>query len=228
MKLKTIISLGMVTALAALVLSGCGQNKISEETKKVDDQNKKNEQKVDANKGKTLVQQEKFYKKYEKPIDQSVKEVNADKVQVITQRDVTQPLPEYKDPVEFAKYTGKILYGFYTLQISPEQYYQFLKQYGSTSVIKSLPSEEDSIKVFTSLQEMFKKKNTEGKDYELTVPVLDRLKQEGHFYRKTTTIQGDEYFQTTIVKEQGVWKYSADGTAPPYEVSSPGTQETNK
>lgn len=221
-------SVVIIALTSTLLLGACGQNKITEEAKKVKEENKISKKESKTQQEKSTKKMEKYYKKYEKPVEESIKAAGIDKVVVISEKNNFQQLEDYKDPVEFAKYAGKVLFGYYTLQISPEQYYQFLIHYGSKSLAESLPSQEDSIKVFSNLQNMFKEKNTDGTEYELTVPVLDRLKGEGHFYRKTTTIQGVEYFQTTITKENGVWKFVEDGPAPPYDVIDQSNTTTSK
>jgi hypothetical protein len=200
--------------LGCVLLSGCS-NGFTDEVKKNEMKNqeiqKEKKQKEDAkNKAQTD-----FYKGKEKPLNEVVKENDLDTVKVMSTIDYVEQ-DQYQDANEFAKYVAHMLYGYYTLQVSPEQYYSFLQKYGSDASLKKLPTEKDALTVIASVQDMFKKQNITGESYVLTEVTFNRMKNEGMFYRKVLTTNGEQYFATTIVKENGQWKFDEDGPAPPF------------
>jgi hypothetical protein len=215
------VSLKVMLPIVAgcLFLSGCAGDSFTEGAKKTESKNieaKKEKKKKETDKAKN---QKEFYKNLEKPMGEVIKENDLDHVKLMDSIEFTQK-DQYDDVNEFAKYAGHMLYQFYTLQVTPAQYYDFLKKYGSKNNLKKIPTEEDAINILTSLQDMFKKQNITGENYVLSEVVFDRLKREGHFYRKVLTTNGEEYFITTMVKENGHWKYDEDSPSPPFTESS--------
>lgn len=210
--------LKVFSALVAtsLFLTACN-SKFDEEAERV---NKlKNEAKETSSKDSDQEQLKEQYKEMEKPLDEVIMENDLDKVQEVPSIEV-EVKSEYQDPVEFSKFVSQKLYNFYISQITPEEYYKFLTEYGSERVISELPTEKDAISILKSIQDMFKQQNITGESYTLTNIALNRLKNEGSFYRKVITTNGDEYFVTIIKKEDGLWKYEDDGPAPPYLIGS--------
>ncbi|MDE3841008.1 hypothetical protein C0966_17225 (plasmid) [Bacillus methanolicus] len=207
----------MLSFLAVCVfLSGCSGDKFTEEVKKTEAKNqeiKKTQKEKEAVDNKELKE---FYEDLEKPLDEVIQENDFDTVKIMDSIKATQQ-DHFQDGKEFAKYAAQILYQFYTLQISPDQYYEFLVKYGSESVKKDLPSKEDALNILTNLQNMYKKQNMNGENYVLTEVTYNRFKREGWFYRKVLTTNGEEYYITTIVKEDEGWKYEDDSPSPPFE-----------
>lgn len=216
------------SALAiSLLLTGCMNSKFEEEAQRVKEQKeemkKKEKEKEKENKNKK--KQDDIYKELEKPLEEVILENDLDAVKEMPSLEVEEK-PNFEDAAEFAKYAGKMLYLFYTQQITPEQYYDFQINYGSSQVIDELPTEKDAINILTSLQDMFKKQNITGEEYKITEPQLDRLKRNATFYRKILTTNGKEYFITTITKEDEGWKYVEDSPSPPYQL--PEVQNTEE
>lgn len=208
---------------ASMLLVACSNSKFEEEAKRVEQIKAENEKKEAAEK---LSDKEKYeiYKDMEKPLYEVIKENDLDVLQEVASIE-GETKDTYEDPAEFSKYASQILYNFYISQIDASKYYTFLMQYGSERVKEELPSEEDAIAIFTSIQDSFKKQNITGDSYTLTNVAFDRMKREGNFYRKVNTTNGEEYFMTIIKKEDGVWKYEDDSPAPPYILGSDLTQE---
>lgn len=205
--------------VSSIILIGCSNSafekeeqrvkKIKDETLMADDETKKEKK------------QDNVYKELEKPLEEVILENDLDPRSEVESTQVAKK-EHYEDANEFAKYAAGILYEFYTITISPEEYYEFLMNYGSKEVIKELPTKNDAIVILTTLQDMFKKQNITGETYTLTNVELDRFKRNGTFYRKVLTTNGEEYFITSITKENKGWKYVEDSPSPPY------TELTNK
>lgn len=210
-------------AAACLLLSGCSGGKFVEEVEKTEVKNNEVEKEKKAKKAYDEKEQKEMYEKLEKPMDEVIMENDLDSVTIMDSIEFTKQ-DQYQDGREFAKFAAQVLYQFYTLQITSEQYYEFLKDYGSERVLKELPTEEDAITILSTLQGMYKKQNIAGENYVLTEVSYDRLKKDGSFYRKVLTTNGMEYFFTIIVKEKDVWKYEEDSPSPPFIESK--TQET--
>ncbi|MGS2779883.1 hypothetical protein ACVBAX_21330 [Robertmurraya sp. GLU-23] len=198
----------------SFLLSACSDSRFEEEAKRVE-QVKAEKEKAEA--ASQLSDKEKYevYKKMEKPLDEVILENDLDVLEEVSNIEV-ETKDQYEDATEFSKYASQVLYNFYLSQIDAKKYYDFLLQHGSERVKSELPSEKDTIAIFTSIQESFKKQNITGDSYTLTNLSFDRMKREGNFYRKVVTTNGEEYFITTIKKENGVWKYEDDSPAPPY------------
>ncbi|RHW35976.1 hypothetical protein D1B31_17970 [Neobacillus notoginsengisoli] len=203
---------------ASLLLTGCFNSKFEEEAKRVKQKKEELQKEEKANKSKSQKEEVDFYKKLEKPLEETILENDLDEVKEMDTKEV-QEKPVFEDGTEFAQYTGKVLYEFYTQQITPEEYYKFLKSYGSISVNEELPTEKDALTILATIQDMFKKQNITGDGYKITQVEFNHSKRNGTFYRKVTTTNGEEYFLTSIIKENGGWKYVEDSPSPPYSLS---------
>lgn len=218
-----------VLLVLSFSLAGCSNDefeKEAERVKKVKESNSVDSQDL----AKKEKQQEKMYKKMEKPLDEVILENDLDSAEEVETTEVSKK-EYFEDPNEFAKYAADILYKFYTASLPPEQYYDFQLNYGSKELISELPSEKDAIIILTSIQDMYKKNNITGEEYTLTKVELDRLQREGIFYRKVLTTNGLEYFITSIKKEDKGWKFVEDSPSPPYveeEEQASATEENIK
>lgn len=226
MKKKQLLSLLLVFSFS--IVGGCSNDNFEKEAERV--KKVKEESKVDSNAEKEKEKkQEKMYKDMEKPLDEVILENDLDSVKEMANNEVVKK-DHYEDPNEFAKYAANVLYGFYTASITPEQYYEFQKLYGSKDMVDELPTEKDAIVILTTIQDMYKKQNITGEEYTLTQVELDHLQREGTFYRKVLTTNGEEYFITSIKKEDKGWKFVEDSPSPPYtemEEQKPG-ESTDK
>ncbi|AND43118.1 MULTISPECIES: hypothetical protein [Cytobacillus] len=200
---------------SSMLLTGCG-GLFDKESKRIEALKEEKKQ-GELKDSKEKEEQEKIYKDMERPVNEVVYENELDTLKEVENLDYKN-LEEYKDAAEFSKFVADALYKFYTVQLSPENYYEFLLQYGTESVKESLPSKDDAVTVFSSLQDLYLKQNINGESYTLTNVTFNRLKNEGSFYRKVLTTNGEEYFISIIQKENGVWKYADDSPSPPYEV----------
>lgn len=208
--------------LLSISLYGCAQDSLVKEAQKTDQENK--QKLVEKNKKEAAVskKEETIYKKMKKPINEVIKENNLDTEKVIGKNVLKKD--KYTDPKEMAKYTGMILNKFYSLQITPQEFYDFIHLYGSKDANKALPHKEDAISVLSVIQSQFKVQGIDYKDYILTDVTLNKMQNEAYFYRKSVSKSGEIYNITTLVKEDGVWKYQEDSPSPPFDESTESTK----
>jgi hypothetical protein len=192
-------------------MSGCTNEKFKEEVEKTEKANLENRQKQDDAAGDSI--DHATYSKLERPLDEVIKENELDSVNTVDVMDISPDLT-FGSASDFAQYTASVLYEFYTSQITSEDYYTFLIQYGSETTVQELPSKEDALMILNNLQASHK--DVRGENYELTEIEFNRLQNEGHFYRKVVSTNGIEYFITTITKEENSWKFVQDEPSPPY------------
>lgn len=203
--------------MLSISLYGCAQDSLVKEAQKTEQENKQKLEEKNRNVAAVSKKEETIYKKMEKPIDEVIKEDNLDKEKVIDKNVLKKD--EFTDPKEMAKYTGVILNKFYSLQITPQEFYDFIQLYGSKDAIKALPQKEDALNVLSVIQSQFKDQGIDYKDYVITDVTLNKMKDEAYFYRKSITKSGKIYNITTLVKENGIWKYQEDSPSPPFDES---------
>lgn len=204
----------LTTAVTCAILTGCGLfPKEVERVEALKEQNKIEEQ----NQEEKIEEQNQKYSETARPLEEVIEENDLDKMVELESIDGEEK-DTYDNPEDLSKYVSQKLYDFYTLQLSPEQYYQFLVQYGSQNVVNSLPSKKDAISIFTSLQSNYRELNITGDGFTITNITLNRMNQEGFFYRKVNSTNGEEFFITTVVKEGNEWKYDNDSPSPPYRI----------
>ncbi|MGG1594773.1 hypothetical protein [Terribacillus saccharophilus] len=160
---------------------------------------------------------ENFYKEYEKPISDSLQENDLDELEEIEKNESVSKDINEKDPELFAQYVAAILFSFENGELKAEQYYEFLSKYGSDKVVADLPKDKhDGVHIFESIQELYKESNPAAKDYTLSKLQYSQGKVEAYFYRKVLRDKKEEFYITTIVKEDGIWKFSDDSPSAPY------------
>ncbi|QXE03524.1 hypothetical protein [Terribacillus sp. DMT04] len=160
---------------------------------------------------------ENFYKEYEKPISDSLQENDLDELEEIEKNESVSKQINEKDPESFAQYVAAILFSFENGELKAEQYYEFLSNYGSDKVVADLPKDKhDGVHIFESIQELYKESNPAAKDYTLSKLQYSQGKVEAYFYRKVLRDKKEEFYITTIVKEDGIWKFSDDSPSAPY------------
>jgi hypothetical protein len=194
-----------------LLMSGCTNERFKEEVAKTEKANLENRQKQDDGAGENIDYE--TYSKLVKPLGEVIKENELDSVNTVEVIDISPDLT-LDSASDVAQYSARVLYEFYTFQITSEDYYTFLIQHGSETTVQELPSKEDVLMILNNLQAMHK--DVRGENYELTEIEFNRLQNEGHFYRKVVTTYGIEYFITTIKKEEKSWKFVQDEPSPPY------------
>jgi len=160
--------------------------------------------------------QKKIYEDMEKPLDEVIQENELDSKELM--EDTTVAIKaSYEDENEFGKLVGQVLYNFHNQTISTEDYYNFMNQYASKNAKGEMAkNKEDQIMVYDNIQTIFKNQKIKREAYSLSKVTLTESHKEGYFYRKVTTDKGDEYFITTIVNEDGVWKFDQDHPSPPF------------
>jgi hypothetical protein len=128
---------------------------------------------------------------------------------------------KYTDANEFAIFVGDTLRQFYEGKISPEQYYDFIQKYGSSTLKIIEPSNKDeAVAVYTNVQELLKKKVSNMNNYVISTVQIDDTGLEGYFYRQWETSQEVICYITTIVKDGDVWKYQSDQPSTPVIINN--------
>jgi len=218
LKITPLLLSGIITS--GFILTGCTNgDPLVKEAKKINESQKKEESQQGNNEQSDKELQE-FYEEQAKPMEEVIEEMDKEEATLLTTDKDIEAKEEFTDVEEFARYTADILYKFQTLQLDARTYYQFMKTYGTEELKNSLPQEEDAIAIYKSIQDAYLKENMHGESYQVTKPVLDRLGRNGYFYREVLSTKGEEYFITTIIKEDGSWKYSSDDLSPPFEVKN--------
>jgi outer membrane murein-binding lipoprotein Lpp len=203
--------------LGSLVVAGCN-NKIVEEANDVGETNKKLEKIVGEKQEEKEQKVQDLYKDLEKPIEEVVDAVDKEKMKQVDTNVVEKK--SYEDPNEFSKKVAKVLFEFSTGKMSSADYYEFLMNSASKSYIEQyLPEKKEGLLFVENVQSLLIQKTPELEgSYVLTEVSINRTKTEGHFYRELTTKKGEKlYYISTIVKEDGVWKFQDDSPSPPFE-----------
>ncbi|MCM3216751.1 hypothetical protein M3612_19895 [Niallia taxi] len=218
MKITPLLLSGIITS--GFILTGCTNgDPLVKEAKKINESQKK-EESQQVNNDQSDKELQEFYEEQAKPMEEVIEELDKEEATLLTTDKEVEAKEEFTDVEEFARYTADILYKFQTLQLDAKTYYQFMTTYGTEELKNSLPHEEDAVAIYKSIQDAYLKENMHGESYQVTKPVLDRLGRNGYFYREVLSTKGEEYFITTIIKEEGSWRYSSDDLSPPFEVKN--------
>ncbi|MGN8842526.1 hypothetical protein ACTNDN_06840 [Niallia sp. HCP3S3_B10] len=204
----------------SILLSACSNDPFVKEAKKINETMDTHEEtETDSNSD-----LESFYADQARPIEEVVAELDGESVKILDKKEV-EVKAAYEDPEEFARYAADILYKFQSLQISPEDFYNFILNYGSIQTVEELPQKQDAINIFKTIQDSYIQANVKGESYDITVINLDRFKRQGYFYRKVLSTEGINYFITSIFKEDGAWKYVTDEPSDPFFEETQGGEE---
>lgn len=169
--------------------------------------------------------QKEIYEEMEKPLDEVIQENELDSLEIMEDTNVTTK-EYYEDENEFGKFVGQVLIDFQNLTISPEDYYNFMDHHASKKAkAEMVEKKEEQIRVYNNIQTIFKNQKVKRESYVLSKVTLIQSQKEGYFYRKVSTDKGDEYFITTIVSEDGVWKYEQDQPSPPFIIDNVMAEE---
>lgn len=201
--------------IGLLLVSCSNDSKVVKDAKEMSNE-KEVKQEVEKQKEK---EQEEFYEEIAVPIEESLSQTEKDKMSLVTND--YENKEQYNDELEFAKYVSKQIFDFYNLQLTPEEYYTFIKNHGAAdlkSELEFINNEEEAILFFTNVQGLLKDQKMISTKYEITEVNLNSGRSEGFFYRREQLAQAQPaYYITTIVKEGEFWKYLDDSTAPPFE-----------
>lgn len=206
----------LTLSVTAIALTACN-DKIVQEANNTSENNEievKEKQKKDEELQK---KQEEILKDLEKPLDEVISNNELDQVTLLPLSE-TEMKETYKNPSELAIHVSDVLFKFYKGELTPEEFYQFLKKYGSKSVKENLTDKENSIIIYQNVQSLYREKNPDIESFVITEPVLSGSKKEAYFYRKVTSPLGEEYNVTTLVLEGGSWKFLEDSPSPPFEI----------
>jgi len=213
------LEVAIATIICIIVLAGCG-SKIAGDARQVQEMNEQiqSEQMTpEEERQKETEEMKEFYNELDNRDTEEIVQENKFEEAVVQENIEVEHKDAYHDPDEFSKFVAEILFNFYNRGIKAENYYEFLLKYGSESVIENLPTKEDAIAVYESIQSHYHEQNIMLDSYQITEVKLNHSETEGYFYRKVISTNGTEYFISTIVKENGVWKFLEDGPSPPFE-----------
>ncbi|WP_157076603.1 hypothetical protein [Sutcliffiella cohnii] len=205
----------LVGLMLVVLLTGCLNDRIVQEAKN------KNQSKEESSNEELVPQssdEEEKVDEITKTIEEALEEIEKDKRTIIPGE--FEIKDKYDDETEFAGFVSEQLFKFYNLDLSPKAYYEFLIKHGSTRMkeeLEVLNNEIDGIAFLTNIQGLMKDRELAGSHYEITEVELNGGKSEAHFYRKVMAYGNASYYITTIVKENGVWKYLEDSPSPPFD-----------
>jgi hypothetical protein len=202
----------MITCIS-LLLGGCS-NAVVEQANKAPKSNDKVESKKQKDEG-TKIQLHDTQRTPKEIVDSMDKEEVTENTLSLSAKE------EYTDANEFAIFVGDTLRQFYEGKMSPEQYYDFIQKYGSSTLKIMEPSKKDeAVVVYTNVQELLKKKFSNTGNYVISTVDIDSTGIEGHFYRQWETSEEVICYITTIVKQGDVWKYQGDQPSTPVVITN--------
>lgn len=204
-------------SVAALALTACN-DKLVQEAKKTDQNNALATEEKKRDQEDLEKKQEEILKELEKPIDEVISNNELDQVDLLSLSNF-QVKDSYENPSELAIHAGETLFRFYKGDMDPEEFYQFLMKYGSESMRADLQDKENSILIFENVQSLYREKNPGIDSFVITTPILSGTKKEAYFYRKVVSKTSEEFNISTLVLEDGAWKFKEDSPSPPFEIS---------
>ncbi|MFD1736244.1 hypothetical protein ACFSCX_06655 [Bacillus salitolerans] len=195
-----------------LLVTGCNQ-KIIEDVNRVEKQEKTKQEK-------TLTieeEQKEILKNVEKPLEEVVQENELESKKTIETE--FQTVEQYLDPTDFSKRISYELFMFSNGKKSTTDFVDILMTFSSKSFHDEwLQDKNAAIQMFNNVQGMMMEENVFPVSYEITEITLSQSRNEAYFYRKVISrSQGELYYITTIVKENGEWKLADDSPSPPYQ-----------
>ncbi|MCK6259543.1 hypothetical protein LCY76_23525 [Fictibacillus sp. KIGAM418] len=215
---KRVIVIAAIGSLA--FLSGCFNNKMEQELAKhtaAEVHKKLSENEKDKLSKEQTKKENEIYKKMEKPINQVVDEVPKEKAEQIANKGKQRQ--SYSDPVEFAQFTGKILFEFYTQNIHSAQYRAFLESYGDSKISKKFLKNKDADSFIDEVQKTIKESGFIPSNYKITKPVISA--SDGYFYLEfSDSLNKTQTFIISMIQEQDTWKFINNRPAPPIRIES--------
>lgn len=217
---KKLIKISLLAVSATLILSACSSSRLLNSAEKVEEGNNKEtvEERVEREYKEQIAKWEKDYVKFDKTVDEAVdeveKEVVGEKVNIgLVMKD------KYTDPREMAKFTSEMLFKFTNGDLTPQEYIEFIKNYGSATMLEStltLNADKD-LALITTIQNRILDAGIKYSNYELSTPNV--VGNEITFYRKMVTTDGKEaYFKTKLIKNNdGILFYEMDDMSYPVQ-----------
>lgn len=206
-----------------ILLSSCS-NKLVDEAIKTQEMNQIKIEEEEIKLEEEKEEQRELYKSMEKPLEEVIQENALDQKKVINQEEDISEKTNFTDETEFALYVSSVLFDFRNGTISPEEYFSFLSKHSAKDIKKEFPTDkETALLIYSNIQSLFKDNDIKPESYITSEVTLNASKKEGHFYRKILTNKGEEFYITTIVKEDGQWKFSDDSPSPPFEIQESDT-----
>lgn len=196
-------------ALTITLLSGCN-DRIVDEANKVNSEKIKHQQEIQDLQDKQL----KALEENTTPIEKALETLETEKETKETlENEQIDEQTEFANEEEFAQYVANILFNFFTGDLSPEKYYEFISKHGSLVLLKDInPEKKDvMIKGYADIQRKLIENGTKFVDYKISELTFDETGIYAYFYRTLISEDGEEVnYITTIVKEKNGWKYDSD------------------
>lgn len=204
--------------LTTFLLAGCMEDDLVKNAKEMEKEYKEQIKAEEKENQKVNDKQNEILEDLKRPLDQVVSENEYDSVELNDSKDINIK-NSYENIDQFALYTAKVLYDFYASNISSEVFYEFLKNYSSKRFqAETLSDKKNAIMIYENVQSIIQEQSINRESYIITKATLNKSKKEGYFYRKVSTDDGDEYYVTTLVLEDGSWKYDSDEPSIPFEI----------
>lgn len=218
MKVKIYLLLTISTTV--LLITGCKENRLdqsAEETKSSVYEDKKNNQELPYDE-----QVKEWQKQYENMGD-DVKEILEENPYKEVRKYGSlefEVRESYNAPQEFGNFVAQTLYKFYRGQIKPEDYLNFVYDYGSTYLKKNTTTGNvnDDLELVKNLQKLMEPNARDFADYELSeVTYSEEDPNIAYIYRRMYTVTGAEkYFLITLHKgKDDTWLLAEEEASPP-------------
>ncbi|MCM3441361.1 hypothetical protein AB3Z07_27775 (plasmid) [Metabacillus halosaccharovorans] len=202
----------------AFLLSACTEDELVKKALEMKEEQAKeiiaaeNEEKMVTEKQRQILEDLK------KPLNDVLKDNELEKQDILAAGSTITAKESYSDPTEFARLTGRMLFDFNSSSISPEEYYTFLEKYASKQVHEDLLKDKNNaIMIFENIQNILNEQKMNNTKYALTQVTLNQNGKEAYFYRKVSSDNENQYYVTTLVLEDDVWKYDSDEPSMPFE-----------
>lgn len=217
-KLKVLLT--SVAVISVVFASGCSSSRLDSS---VDEAKKEAKQEKAKDKNLTYDEQIQEWKnKYEKQavdVDKVLKENPYKEVRKYGKLDF-EVRDSYKDPQEFANFAARTQYRYYRGEIKPEDYLNFVYDYGSSYLKKNLGTGnvDDDLEAVKNLQKLINPTALDYADFELSeVSYSEEDPNIAYVYRKVYTVTGAEkYFKITLHKSKDdTWLLGDEEASPP-------------
>lgn len=220
MKKKRLLALSIgITAI--VVLSACGPNRLLNSAKEVEEKEPdavEIQKKFENEYQDQIKKWEELYAVSDKSVIDAIDEYKKEKVGETINIELVQR-EQYTDAREMAKFVSQQLFDFSNGDLTPKQYIEFLREYGSPQLLEaSLTLDEQAdITLMKTIQQTITDSGVKYKTYSFSTPNV--LGDQITFYRKMITTTGQTvYSVTTLYKSaDGVLLFDNDDNSVPVD-----------
>lgn len=223
-----IVKTFLVLTMSTSILVACS-NKVTQEAENVAKKNELNKQEKENKEKNDKEELTKLYKNLERPIEEVIEANEKEVLHTVDTKVINKD--KYEDPSMFSKKVAEVMFNFYSGDLSPEGYCSFLENHGSKSIIEELiPNQKDGILFAASVQQLILDETKKpSQTYQISELKFNEQGTEAYFYRKVLLSENEnDYYISTIVKEDGIWKFQDDKPSQPYTDANGSITETKQ